>query len=63
MCARVGGEQILATLSIITNSLLVGVTSYGLYFYFPDMSIVESLWYVPAHTALYLRPVLARPQD
>ena len=36
--------QILATLSIITNSLLVGVTSYGLYFYFPEMSIVESLW-------------------
>jgi hypothetical protein len=38
--------QILATLSILTNSALVGVTSYGLYFYFPDMTIVESLWYV-----------------
>ena len=36
--------QVLASLSIVTNSLLVGVTSYGLYFYFPEMSIVESLW-------------------
>jgi hypothetical protein len=63
MSARGGGEQILATLSIITNSLLVGVTSYGLYFYFPDMSIVESLWYVHAHTALHLRPVLTKPRD
>lgn len=61
-CARGGGEQILATLSIVTNSLLVGFTSYGLYFYFPDMSIVESLWYVPARTALRPRPVLAKPR-
>ena len=36
--------QVLASLSIVTNSLLVGVTSYGFYFYFPEMSIVESLW-------------------
>ena len=39
-------SQVLATLSILTNSALVGVTSYGLYFYFPDMTIVESLWLV-----------------
>lgn len=36
--------ELLATLSIVTNSSLLGVTGYGLYFYFPDMSIVESLW-------------------
>ena len=36
--------ELLATLSIVSNSSLLGVTGYGLYFYFPDMSIVESLW-------------------
>ena len=37
-------KQIFSTLSIVTNSAILGVTSYGLYFYFPDMSLVESLW-------------------
>jgi len=36
--------EVLATLSILTNSALIGITSYGLYFYFPEMTIVESLW-------------------
>jgi hypothetical protein len=38
--------QLMATLSILTNSGILGVTSYGLYFYFPSMTIVESLWCV-----------------
>ena len=47
--------QVLSTLSILTNSALVGVTSYGLYFYFPNMSIVESMWSVlPSKARMYL---------
>lgn len=53
--------EILATLSILTNSALVGVTSYGLYFYFPDMTIVESLWatIILEHILLILKCFIA----
>ncbi len=51
MCATdIGAWQtvmnVLATLAILTNSLLVGLTSHSLYFYLPDLTEVERLWCV-----------------
>ena len=36
--------EIISTLSIITNSAMIGITGYGFYFYFPDMNPVDCLW-------------------
>jgi hypothetical protein len=38
--------NVLATLAILTNSLLVGLTSHTLYFYLPDLTNVQRLWCV-----------------
>mmetsp|Transcript_3150 Transcript_3150/g.6350 ORF Transcript_3150/g.6350 Transcript_3150/m.6350 type:complete len:696 (+) Transcript_3150:110-2197(+) len=38
--------EVFATMSIITNSSICGITSYGLYFYFPEMTLTEGLWSV-----------------
>ncbi len=51
MCATdIGAWQsvmnIIATLAILTNSLLVGLTSHTLYFYLPNLTEVERLWCV-----------------
>ena len=51
MCATdIGAWQgvinAIATLSILTNSLLVGLTSHTLYFYLPNLTEVERLWCV-----------------
>jgi len=36
----------IATLAIITNSLIIGLTSHSLYFYFPEMTMVQRYWAV-----------------
>mmetsp|Transcript_45788 Transcript_45788/g.110217 ORF Transcript_45788/g.110217 Transcript_45788/m.110217 type:complete len:693 (+) Transcript_45788:62-2140(+) len=38
--------EILATLAIISNSLLIGLTSHGLYFYIPDLTQIDRIWAV-----------------
>mmetsp|Transcript_12338 Transcript_12338/g.29538 ORF Transcript_12338/g.29538 Transcript_12338/m.29538 type:complete len:695 (-) Transcript_12338:94-2178(-) len=48
MAADIGPYQqvleMFATMSIITNSTFCGITSYGLYFYFPSMNLTQALW-------------------
>mmetsp|Transcript_27080 Transcript_27080/g.42355 ORF Transcript_27080/g.42355 Transcript_27080/m.42355 type:complete len:329 (+) Transcript_27080:253-1239(+) len=48
VAADIGSYQIvmdrLSLLAIITNSCLMGFTSHGLYFYFPNMDMVQALW-------------------
>jgi hypothetical protein len=52
--------DILATCSILTNCALVGFTSHGLYFYFPDMTPVERVWVtlICEHALLLFKAIL-----
>ena len=65
MCATdIGAWQgvvdALATLSILANSLLVGLTSHTLYFYLPGLTEVERLWCAAVlEHALFLLKLLA----
>jgi hypothetical protein len=38
--------NVIATLAILTNSLLVGLTSHSLFFYLPELTEVQRLWCV-----------------
>jgi len=38
--------NLLATLSIITNTCLVGLTSRSIYFFYPHMSMVGRVWFI-----------------
>merc|ERR1712216_786928 len=46
--ADIGSYQqvidIITTMSVITNAFIIGFTSHGLYFYFPEMDSVERVW-------------------
>jgi hypothetical protein len=52
--------DIIATCSILTNCALVGFTSHGLFFYFPDMTPVERVWItlICEHALLLFKAVL-----
>ena len=52
--------DILATCAILTNCALVGFTSHGLFFYFPDMTPVERVWVtlICEHALLVFKAVL-----
>ena len=52
--------DIIATCSILTNCALVGFTSHGLFFYFPDMTGVERVWItlICEHALLLFKAVL-----
>jgi hypothetical protein len=52
--------DIIATCSILTNCALVGFTSHGLYFYFPNMTAVERVWItlICEHALLIFKAVL-----
>jgi hypothetical protein len=51
---RQGVVDTLAILGILTNSLLVGLTSHTLYFYLPGISEVERLWCVSLSLSIYI---------
>mmetsp|Transcript_45801 Transcript_45801/g.110246 ORF Transcript_45801/g.110246 Transcript_45801/m.110246 type:complete len:687 (+) Transcript_45801:245-2305(+) len=38
--------DIVATASVITNSLIIGITSHSCYFYFPEMTMLQRIWAV-----------------
>jgi len=46
--ADIGSYQqvidVITTMSVLTNAFIIGFTSHGLYFYFPDMDGVERVW-------------------
>jgi len=52
--------DIIATCSILTNCALVGFTSHGLFFYFPNMTSVERVWItlICEHLLLLFKAVL-----
>mmetsp|Transcript_9072 Transcript_9072/g.21112 ORF Transcript_9072/g.21112 Transcript_9072/m.21112 type:complete len:722 (-) Transcript_9072:33-2198(-) len=52
--------DILSTCSILTNCALVGFTSHGLFFYFPNMNPVERVWItiICEHCLLLFKAVL-----
>jgi len=52
--------DIIATCSIMTNCALVGFTSHGLFFYFPNMTAVERVWItlICEHALLLFKSVL-----
>eukprot|EP00960_Hanusia_phi_P041653 755100-Hanusia_phi.AAC.6 len=52
--------DIISTCCILTNCALVGFTSHGLFFYFPDMTPVERVWItvICEHCLLIFKAVL-----
>jgi hypothetical protein len=36
--------DLISSLSVVSNSLLIGVTSHSLYFFYPHMTMLQRIW-------------------